>query len=199
MSDPLAAMQRLLGIMVPHDLGGEAAALSDVVDVCYRLGRGCASTAMIYAMHQTKVACIVDHGHGARWHDALLRRLNKEQLLFASSTTEGQGGGNVRSSAAAIINESEGISLTRDATVISYGAQADGIVTEAAASLAEAVRLNPRHADALNNLGIAFKALGRRNEAVEEVDRLSRQLDALLEQTCGLCLAALQFANRRGD
>src|SRR5262249_59777071 len=32
-----ARSQRLLGIMVPHELGGEGAALSDVVDVCYRL------------------------------------------------------------------------------------------------------------------------------------------------------------------
>src|SRR5262245_26201641 len=44
--------QRLLGIMVPHRLGGEGAAMSDVLDVCYALGRACASTAMIYAMHQ---------------------------------------------------------------------------------------------------------------------------------------------------
>src|SRR5438552_16092872 len=124
--------ERLLGIAVPRELGGEGASITEIADVCYALGRACASTGMIYAMHQTKIACIVDHGHGARWHDALLRRLNKEQLLFASSTTEGQGGGNVRSSAAAIINESEGISLTRDATVISYGAEADGIVTTAA-------------------------------------------------------------------
>ncbi len=57
-----ARSQRLLGIMVPHDLGGEGASISDVVDVCYGLGRACASTAMIYAMHQTKVACLVRHG-----------------------------------------------------------------------------------------------------------------------------------------
>src|SRR5947207_3157754 len=36
--------ERLLGIMVPPDLGGEEASISDVVDVCYMLGRGCAST-----------------------------------------------------------------------------------------------------------------------------------------------------------
>ena len=54
------------------------------------LGRDCASTAMIYAMHQTKVACLVRHGRGSAWHQRLLRRLCAEQLLLASSTTEGQ-------------------------------------------------------------------------------------------------------------
>jgi predicted O-linked N-acetylglucosamine transferase (SPINDLY family) len=38
---------------------------------------------------------------------------------------------------------------------------------EAAAALAEAIRLNPGHADASNNLGSTLKALGRSPEAVE--------------------------------
>jgi acyl-CoA dehydrogenase len=52
-----------------------------------------------------------------------------EQLLLASSTTEGQGGGNIRFSSAAVERAGAEISLVRDATVISYGAEADGIVT----------------------------------------------------------------------
>src|SRR5205085_11362091 len=49
--------QGLLGIMVPADLGGEDAEISTVVDVCYMLGRACAATAMIFAMHQIMVTC----------------------------------------------------------------------------------------------------------------------------------------------
>jgi acyl-CoA dehydrogenase len=123
--------ERLLGIMVPVDLGGEGASISDVVDVCYMLGRGCASTAMIYAMHQTKVALLVRHGCESAWHQRLLRRLCAEQLLLASSTTEGQAGGDVRKSAAAVVQQGTRITLERDATVISYGAEADGVVTTA--------------------------------------------------------------------
>jgi acyl-CoA dehydrogenase len=126
-----ARSQRLLGILVPNELGGEGANLSDVADVCYALGRACASTAMIYAMHQTKVALIVRHGRESPWHQRLLRRLCAEQLLLASSTTEGQGGGDVRRSIAPIQSESGHIALVRDATVISYGEHADGIVTTA--------------------------------------------------------------------
>jgi acyl-CoA dehydrogenase len=126
-----ARSQRLLGIAVPHDLGGEGASISDVVDVCYMLGRACASTAMIYAMHQTKVALVVRHGRNSLWHERLLRRLTSEQLLLASSTTEGQGGGDVRKSSAPIAQQGERITLERSAMVISYGEQADGIVTTA--------------------------------------------------------------------
>ena len=126
-----ARSQRLLGIMVPHELGGEGASLSDVVEVCYVLGRACASTAMIYAMHQTKVACLVRHGRGSVWHQRLLRRLAAEQLLLASSTTEGRAGGDVRNSAAPIEWRDGRITLERQATVISYGEAADGIVTTA--------------------------------------------------------------------
>ena len=40
-----AKEQRLLGILIPVEFGGEGAALEDVVDVCYALGRACGSTA----------------------------------------------------------------------------------------------------------------------------------------------------------
>jgi hypothetical protein len=82
------------------EFGGGGASILDITDMCYALGRACASTAMIFAMHQTKVACLIRHGTGSAWHEMLMRRVASEQLLLASSTTEGQNGGNVRSSAA---------------------------------------------------------------------------------------------------
>ena len=124
-----ARAQKLLGAQIPQAFGGDGASISDITDMCYTLGRACSSTAMIFAMHQTKVACLVRHGTGSDWHEALMRRVATEQLLLASSTTEGQNGGNVRSSSAAIEPTATGISLVRNATVISYGAQADGVVT----------------------------------------------------------------------
>jgi len=127
----VARAERLLGLAVPPELGGEGASVCDVVDVCYRLGRTCASTAMIYAMHQTKVACLVRHGRTSAWHQRLLRRLCSEQLLLASSTTEGRAGGDVRNSAAPIEWRDSRIALERQATVISYAEAADGIITTA--------------------------------------------------------------------
>lgn len=122
---------RLLGVMVPEAFGGEGLAVGPVVDICYRLGRSCASSAMIYAMHQTKAACLVRHGVGNAWQEGFLRRMAAEQLLLASSTTEGKNGGNVRSSDAPIEPEGARVRFRRDATVMSYGAQADAIVTTA--------------------------------------------------------------------
>jgi acyl-CoA dehydrogenase len=123
--------QRLLGVMVSRDLGGEGASIADVADVCYQLGQACSSTAMIYAMHQIKVACVTRHMRDSAVLANIMRRLCSEQLLLASSTTEGQAGGNVRSSEAPVEHVDGGIQLERKASVISYGAYADGIVTTA--------------------------------------------------------------------
>jgi acyl-CoA dehydrogenase len=126
-----AKAERLMGVMIPAGFGGEDASVSQVIDVCFILGGGCASAAMIYAMHQIKVACVIRHGVGVEWHEAFLRRLCAEQLLVASSTTEGQGGGNVRASEAPIERDTSRIHLVRQASVISYGEEADAVVTTA--------------------------------------------------------------------
>jgi acyl-CoA dehydrogenase len=123
--------EKLLGIMVPAPLGGEEASVGDVVDICYALGRACSSTGMIFAMHQVKAACVVHHGMDSAWHRDFMGRMVQDQLLLASSTTEGKGGGNVRASEAAVQTADERILLVRDASVISYGAQADAVVTTA--------------------------------------------------------------------
>ena len=123
--------QRLLGSMVPQALDGEGASLAEIVDVCYILGQACASTGLIYAMHQVKMGCILRHIKGSPTLERILRRIATEQLLMASSTTEGQAGGNVRSSEAAIELNGDQVTLERKATVISYAVDADGIVTTA--------------------------------------------------------------------
>ena len=66
-----ARKQRLLGAQIPIEFGGDGASISEVADMCYALGRACASAGMIFAMHQTKVACLVRHGAGSGWHESL--------------------------------------------------------------------------------------------------------------------------------
>jgi acyl-CoA dehydrogenase len=126
-----AKTQQLLGILVPADLGGEDATITDVVEVCYALARACASTGMIFAMHQIMVACLVRNAQSSAWHRRFLRRLCAEQLLLASSTTDGQGGGDLRKSDCAIEAVDSRFTLAKNATVMSYGAQADAIVATA--------------------------------------------------------------------
>jgi acyl-CoA dehydrogenase len=123
--------QRLLGLQVPQALGGDGASIAEIADVCYILGQACSSTALIYAMHQIKMACITRHAKGSAALERILGRIAADQLLMASSTTEGQAGGNVRSSEAAVEHDGEQVTLERKATVISYAVEADGIVTTA--------------------------------------------------------------------
>ncbi|MBV8840338.1 MAG: acyl-CoA/acyl-ACP dehydrogenase [Alphaproteobacteria bacterium] len=150
-AEAIAALreQRLLGAMVPVRHGGEAASISQVADICYVLGRACASTAMIYAMHQVKVACLTRHVAGQPSMEAFARRIAREQLLVASSTTEGNNGGNVRSSEGAVVTDGDTITLDRHASVISYGASADALMTTA--------RRNPEAANSDQVLVVVHK------------------------------------------
>jgi acyl-CoA dehydrogenase len=126
-----ARQHRLLSMLVPVELGGDGASVSDAVDICYMLGMACGSSAMIFAMHQIQVVILLRHAQESAWHQQLLRRLCDEQLLFASSTTENQMGGAVRSSACAVERDGSRFSLTKNATVMSYGAEADGVLLTA--------------------------------------------------------------------
>ena len=123
--------EKLLGVMVPAEFGGDGASISEVISLCHALGQSCASTAMIYAMHQIQVACIVRHGPQSAWHRTLLHRLAGEQLLLASATSEAGVGGDVRSSVCAVEVDGTRLKLSKNATVISYGADADGILVTA--------------------------------------------------------------------
>ena len=122
---------RLLGVMAPRELGGEGASIEMLAEICHRLGGACASTGMIYAMHSIKLACLVRHGLRSRWHRDFIARVARDQLLLASSTTEGVRGGDVRRSEAPLKLVDGCIVLDRDASVMSYGEEADAVVTTA--------------------------------------------------------------------
>jgi acyl-CoA dehydrogenase len=122
---------RLLGAMIPKDLGGEGASLADIAEVCACLGQSCASSAMMFAMHQIKVSSLISHGQTSEWHRAFMHRITDEQLLLASSTTEAGIGGDLRNSLCAIEPDSDNFRLDKDASVISYGTHADAILVTA--------------------------------------------------------------------
>jgi acyl-CoA dehydrogenase len=128
-AEAIAALraERLLSSLVPADLGGSGASLAEVARSVTALARHCASTAMIYAMHQIQVACLVGHGRTPEIRD-FLGQIAREQLLLASATTELGVGGDIRSSICAVEEQSDGFRLTKDAPVISYGEYADAIL-----------------------------------------------------------------------
>src|SRR5579872_2246898 len=126
--------KRLLGAAIPAALGGDGSNLIELADACCVLGRSCASTGLMYAMQQINTACVVSHARKSGWLADFQRRIAENQLLLASSTTEGAKGGDLRSSDAAIQKDGLRITLRRDASVISYGEYADAIITTARAN-----------------------------------------------------------------
>jgi acyl-CoA dehydrogenase len=120
----------LLGALVPVDEGGLGWSLDDVADLVTELGRHCASAAMVFAMHQIQVACVVRHGHTPELR-RFARDIAEHGLLLASATTEVGVGGNVRESRCHVEIEGDDLSLTKQAPVISYGQHADAILATA--------------------------------------------------------------------
>ena len=126
--------ERLLSIMIPKELGGEGASAAQICEVCAILGQNCASSAMIFAMHQIKLSSLVSHGMDADWHRGFMQQISKDQLLLASATTEGGIGGDLRNSICAVVTNGGDFTLSKDATVISYGSVADAILVTARAN-----------------------------------------------------------------
>ena len=120
--------ERLLSIQIPASLGGEDASVSEIAEACSLIGQSCSAAAMVFAMHHIKLSSLVTHGGDSAWHSAFMRRVSDEQLLLASATTEGGIGGNLRNSICAIEVDGDTCRLSKDATVISYGAHADAIL-----------------------------------------------------------------------
>ncbi len=122
---------RLLGAYLPTSIGGEGATLADIVAIGHVLGTRCGSSAMVFAMHQIQVACLVHHGLTTPSIRRFSERVASEQLLLASATTETGVGGDVRTSRCAVEVLGSKVRLRKDTPVISYADQADAILATA--------------------------------------------------------------------
>jgi acyl-CoA dehydrogenase len=122
---------RLLGASVPVELGGEGLALTALVAIAALLGAACSSTGMVFAMHHSQVLSLTRHFGGSPALATLARRIAREQLLLASATTEIGIGGDVRSSSCFVEPRGDRIQLSKNAPVISYGAEADLVLVTA--------------------------------------------------------------------
>jgi acyl-CoA dehydrogenase len=131
--EAIAAMreERMLGAFVPRELGGRGATIGELAASCEILGRSCASTAMIYAMHQIEVVCLVRHGLSSAFFRDYLAELAHREWLIASATSELGVGGDLRRSICAVESAGSHIHVTKLAPVISYGEEADDILMTA--------------------------------------------------------------------
>ena len=119
---------RLLSALVPVELGGSGASMRDLVEMCMILGQSCGSSAMILAMHHIQVACIVRHARSSAFFESYLREIAERQILMASITSEVGVGGDTRSSICAIERKDGRFTLVKDATTVSYGAEAEDLL-----------------------------------------------------------------------
>jgi acyl-CoA dehydrogenase len=131
--EAIAALREegMLGAFVPRALGGLGAPIGEVAAACEALARACASTAMIYAMHQIEVICLVRHGIASTFFREYLAELARREWLIASATSEVGVGGDLRHSICAVEQRGPRIAVTKQAPVISYGEEADDILMTA--------------------------------------------------------------------
>lgn len=120
----------MMSALVPLERGGGGASIAETALAVQELGRWCSSSSLILAMHHIQVACLVRHGRTPEL-EALLDRVVAEQLLLASATTEIGIGGDVRTSSCHVERAGGRFTLAKNAPVISYGAQADVVMTTA--------------------------------------------------------------------
>ncbi|AYJ48181.1 acyl-CoA dehydrogenase family protein [Rhodococcus sp. P1Y] len=135
-SESVAALRaaNLLAAAIPVELGGDGATLTELAHTARALGAECASTAMIFVMHQSQILSLVRHGKSDAMQK-LLHHIAEEQPLVASATTEINIGGDVRSSSCAVEYDGDRIRLSKNAPVISYGEYAEIILATARRSV----------------------------------------------------------------
>jgi acyl-CoA dehydrogenase len=128
--ESFAALRQIkaLSAAVPRELGGHGCTLGQLAEQCSALAHGCSASAMILAMHHIQVACMARHGAESGFFRDYLSRLARDQLLIASVTSEVGTFGDMRSSICALQSENGRFSLRKEATTISYGAAADGLL-----------------------------------------------------------------------
>lgn len=133
--EAISAMRQhgLLSAYIPASHGGMGVDFQSLCAITEKLGAYCASSAMIFAMHQIQVACLVHHAGNSPYEADLLRKITDRQLLLASATTEIGTGGDLGTSVCAAEVSADGrrVRIDKMAPVISYGNQADAIMVTA--------------------------------------------------------------------
>ncbi|NHU85374.1 acyl-CoA/acyl-ACP dehydrogenase [Kocuria sp. JC486] len=126
--------QRIFGAAVPSANGGAGRSIGEICELVEELGRVCASTAAIVAMHFSQELCLTRHVDLSQDSPLteLTQRVVTEQWLIASSTTEKNIGGDTRTSSCAVVDNGDGtVSVRKSAPVISYARYADAVFVTA--------------------------------------------------------------------
>jgi acyl-CoA dehydrogenase len=120
----------VLGALVPSIRGGGGASMVETAQAVTALSEHCASSGLILAMHQIQVAVVLRHG-SPQLLDELLPRLVSGELLLGNGASEVGLAGDRRSSSCALESVNDSFHLEKQASTVSYGEYADGILVTA--------------------------------------------------------------------
>jgi len=131
-AEAAAAMREtgLLGALVPGEYGGEGATLGEISEAIKAIASHCASSALVYAMHQIEVAYLIGHGQTEALQN-MLRQVARGTVLMANANSEVGLGGDVGRSFCALVHENGRVRLEKDVLALSYGEYADAITVNA--------------------------------------------------------------------
>lgn len=131
--EAIAAMKEhgLLAAAVPTELGGEGATLLELSTIATTLGRACAATGMVFAMHHGQAMALWRHGGVGLGVTAMTDAVLAGALVASSTTEKGTGGDARRSTCAIEVSTAGRIHLHKEAPVISYATEADAVFVTA--------------------------------------------------------------------
>ena len=99
----------LLGAWIDPSLGGLGVSIEQIAWACGEIGQRCASSAMVFAMHQIQVASLVRHAGDSGLVDALAcARSPRRSGSSRPATSEIGVGGDLRSSKCAVQLDGDG-------------------------------------------------------------------------------------------
>ncbi|HXX66612.1 MAG TPA: acyl-CoA dehydrogenase family protein [Polyangiaceae bacterium] len=132
-SEAIDALKKahMMSALVAPEFGGFGCGMIELAAMCEVLGQECASAAMVFAMHQIQVACIVRHGISQTFFREYVGELVERQRVIASVTSEVGVGGEMRTSLCAVEKSADRFTLVKDASTISYGEHADDLLVTA--------------------------------------------------------------------
>ncbi len=112
-------------------LEGSSLSTADLTTIGRILGGACGSTAMIWAMHHVQVACVQRHAMNEPRLLESLAKLRSTGGVMASVTSEVGIGGDLLHSKTSCVTDGDITTVTKDASTVSYGAQASSFLITA--------------------------------------------------------------------
>lgn len=118
----------LLSALLPVTHGGDDATMGEISGAIRALAFHCASSALVLAMHSLETFSLKRHGLTPGLQ-ALAKEVAAENLLIANANSEVGIGGDISRSICALQNETNPMTIEKQALAVSYGEYADLVVT----------------------------------------------------------------------